>query len=99
MILFFDDMSMPKINEWGDQVTLEIVRQILEQGGFYTLKKDEIGKFMTIQKVFFVGAMNTPAPGKNDIPNRAKRHYFVFSMVSPSKTTVDNIYGQMIEIG
>jgi len=51
MILFLDDMSMPKINEWGDQVTLELERQVLEQKGFYTLKKDDIGKFMFIQKV------------------------------------------------
>lgn len=98
MILFFDDMSMPKINVWLDQETLELVRQIMEQGGFWTLKKDDIGKFMNVQKVFYVGAMNSPTPGKNDIPNRAKRHFFVFSMVAPSKTTVDNIYGQMLDI-
>ena len=38
--VFFDDMSMPFVNEWKDQITLEIMRQLIELKGYYFLNKE-----------------------------------------------------------
>ena len=96
MIIFVDDLSMPYVNKWGDQVTLELVRQLLEFGGYYLIKIDENrGVMKKISKLSFVAAMNHPKGGKNDIPNRLKRHFFIFNMVLPNEQSVNDIYGKI----
>ncbi|CDJ35908.1 Dynein heavy chain axonemal, related [Eimeria mitis] len=96
MVFFLDDLSMPFVNAWGDQVTLELLRQLIEQGGFYFLEKDKRGDFKSIIGLRYIGAMNHPGGGRNDIPNRLKSKFFSLNMILPSLTSVDNIYGSMI---
>jgi hypothetical protein len=51
LTFFVDDMSMPEPNMWGDQPTLELLRQQLELGGMYFLSHDRRGEMKSIEDV------------------------------------------------
>lgn len=98
MTVFLDDLSMPLVNAWGDQITLEITRQLVEWKGFYFLSKDDRGFFRTCENLQFLGAMNHPGGGRNDIPHRLKRHFFSINMTAPSQRSIENIYGRILQV-
>ncbi|CAE8591739.1 unnamed protein product, partial [Polarella glacialis] len=97
MTIFIDDASMPIVNKWGDQITNELSRQLIETQGVYFLDKDKRGDFKSIEGLQYIGAMGHPGGGKNDIPNRFKSKFMCFNMVLPSTVSVDNIFGSIMK--
>ncbi|GMF34281.1 unnamed protein product [Phytophthora fragariaefolia] len=95
LTLFMDDLSMPALNEWGDQPALEVVRQLVETRTLCFLDKDKRGDIKVIEGLRFLAAMGLPLAGTNDAPARLKRHFFILNLLPPSPEVAETIFAQL----
>lgn len=61
LFIFVDDLNMPAKEKYGAQPPLEMLRQTIDNKGFYDLKSNDKLK---IVDVLFVAAMGIPGGGR-----------------------------------
>ena len=94
LILFIDDMNMPKLEQYGAQPPIELLRQLIDQGGWYDCKEISFRNVLNTQ---LVSAMGPADGGRNPITDRFLRHFAVIAMSPFNDGTLTRIFSSMIK--
>ena len=94
MIFHFDDMNMPKLDLYGAQPPNELLRQIIDQGGFYDLKKHT---FKHIKDCCIVASCSPPGGGRSPVTPRLFRHFHMLWMPDLSDASMELIFKSILK--
>jgi dynein heavy chain len=77
--IFIDDINMPRKEEYGAQPPIELLRHLVDRGGFYARPED--GFFWKrIEKFTVVAAAAPPGGGRTTLTPRFMRHFHIFNI-------------------
>jgi len=91
--LFVDDVNMPLPEKWGAQPPIELLRQLLDMGGFYDRKKLFWKELVDITTV---AACAPPGGGRNVVTPRFYRHFSMIHMPPPSEEVMQTIFQKIV---
>nr|CAD7258338.1 unnamed protein product [Timema shepardi] len=94
IILFVDDVNMPKLDTYGSQPPIELLRQYLDFHGLYDREKLF---WKDIQDVIITAACAPPGGGRNPLTPRFVRHFAMLLISSPTETTLKSIMRGFLE--
>ncbi|CAK9103626.1 Dynein axonemal heavy chain 7 (Axonemal beta dynein heavy chain 7) (Ciliary dynein heavy chain 7) (Dynein heavy chain-like protein 2) (hDHC2) [Durusdinium trenchii] len=92
-VVFLDDVNMPKLETYGAQPPLELLRQGMKYSGWYDLKELS---FRRIEDVGFVAAMGPPGGGRNVISPRFMRHFHAIGVTSFEDSDLSRIFSSLM---
>ena len=90
-VIFVDDLNMPKKENYGAQPPIEILRQLVDQNGWYE-RKDNKHPFRNIVDTMIIAAMGPPGGGKTFITPRFQRHFNVVAFAIFDENTMNSIF-------
>jgi dynein heavy chain 1 len=94
LVVFCDEINLPATDKYGTQRVISLLRQMIEERGFW--KEDE-KKWVSLSHIQFVGACNPPRDaGRNPLNLRFLRHCAVALVDYPGETSLHQIYHSFI---
>jgi dynein heavy chain len=93
MIFHIDDMNLPKLEEYGTQTPMALIRQHLDYCSWYD--RTEIGLKKTIVDCQYIACMNQKN-GSFFIDPRLQRHFVTFACDTPEESDLKIIYGTVL---
>ncbi|KAM5302059.1 dynein axonemal heavy chain 14 [Glossophaga mutica] len=87
-IVFIDDLNMPETDACGAQPPLELIRQLLDLGGFYDTKKNA---WKNVQDLSLVAAC-APSVGLRDVSPRLLKHFSILALPHPPQSALYTIF-------
>ena len=94
IVLFIDDVNMPKVEEYGAQPPIELLRQLVDFGGFYNRQSQT---WTNIEGITTLLSAAPPGGGRSPLTPRFMRHFNVLSMPEASSETMKSIFGGILD--
>ncbi|KAI9190457.1 hypothetical protein H9P43_001891 [Blastocladiella emersonii ATCC 22665] len=94
IVVFVDDLNMPKQETYGAQPPIELLRQFLDSGGFYDREKLQ---WRVIEDVSMLSACAPPGGGRNPVTPRLIRHFNVLNIPMPSDASLARIFKSILD--
>jgi dynein heavy chain, axonemal len=89
LMFFVDDVNMPKMDRYGSQPPIELLRQFIDFKGFYDRDKMY---WKDVQDVVIAAACAPPGGGRNPLSARFVRHFAVLMLPAPNDDTMKTIF-------
>ena len=94
VVIFVDDLNMPKLDTYGSQPPIELLRQYQDFKGFYDREKLF---WKDVKDVVLVAACAPPGGGRNPVTPRFIRHFAMFSLPKPDDLALKTIFTQILQ--
>ncbi len=90
LLLFVDDINMPRTDAYGTQQPIALLKQFLERRGFYDRGKELTWK--TIKDVQIVAAAGPPGGARNALDPRFLSLFVAFEVQRPGNDMLRTIF-------
>lgn len=94
LIFFMDDLNMPKVDVYGTQSPICLIRQIIDYSLIFN--REHLEEKKKLIDIMFLACMN-PKSGSFNVDTRMSRHFTLIALTVPEKEILLTIYKQIFE--
>lgn len=94
LVVHIDDINMPEVEQYGAQPPIELLRQVVDQNGFYDR---QLLEWREIEDTVLVATSVPPGNGRLPLTDRFMRHFHILNIQASSDEIMKSIFGKVIK--